>query len=345
MKKIIAFILLLGFSIGCEKSILTEDATTVAEPALKSVCTITVPDDYLTIQEAVNAASDGCTITIKEGAYKELVVIHYKNDITLIGEGALICPPDDIINGVGFFILDIFGCSNIKILNLKFNGMIEGKTYPIDRAINYAFSSGEASNNKFSGFNTGIACLNLFEEPYPGPGQSGDMLSAKFSNNKFSDCFGAGILIIGNYDVDIDKNIISQSFDPDNPFYYLFWDWYGIEMNGGTGIISKNNITIKTGTYPGPIAGILLMMREPAPHLFGMMHYLHDVDVTKNIIKRTDIGILINSPVPLYPIQDPVEEWCVHNVSLLNNQFIQVENHYEIYNECEDITIIPPWIP
>lgn len=76
-----------------------------------------------------------------------------------------------------------------------------------------------------------------------------------------------------------------------------------------------------------------------------MMHYLRDVDVTKNIIKGTDIGIVVNSSEILYPIQVPPEEWCVHDVSLLNNQFIQVETHYEIYNACEEIEIIPPWIP
>lgn len=53
-----------------EKSFLLKDATPDAEPTLKSTSTdLIVPDDYPTIQEAVNAAEDGDTIIIREGIY------------------------------------------------------------------------------------------------------------------------------------------------------------------------------------------------------------------------------------------------------------------------------------
>jgi parallel beta-helix repeat protein len=46
--------------------------------------TITVPDDYPTIQEAVDAASDGDTITVREGTYNENVDV--TKQLTIISE-------------------------------------------------------------------------------------------------------------------------------------------------------------------------------------------------------------------------------------------------------------------
>jgi len=46
--------------------------------------TITVPDDYPTIQEAINNANEGDTIFVKNGTYKENVVVN--KEISLFGE-------------------------------------------------------------------------------------------------------------------------------------------------------------------------------------------------------------------------------------------------------------------
>jgi len=46
--------------------------------------TITVPDDYLTIQEAINAANLGDTIYVKVGTYAENIIVN--NTVALIGE-------------------------------------------------------------------------------------------------------------------------------------------------------------------------------------------------------------------------------------------------------------------
>lgn len=51
---------------------------------VKAPTTIIVPDDYPTIQSAINAASDGDTVFVKNGTYHENVII--KNNVTLIGE-------------------------------------------------------------------------------------------------------------------------------------------------------------------------------------------------------------------------------------------------------------------
>jgi nitrous oxidase accessory protein NosD len=46
--------------------------------------TITVPDDYATIQEAINAASSGDTIFVRNGTYYESVIVN--RTVTLLGE-------------------------------------------------------------------------------------------------------------------------------------------------------------------------------------------------------------------------------------------------------------------
>ncbi|MFN0206915.1 MAG: nitrous oxide reductase family maturation protein NosD [Planctomycetota bacterium] len=47
----------------------------------------TVPDDFATIQEAVDNAGNGATITIKKGTYNENVIIDNKPNISIIGKG------------------------------------------------------------------------------------------------------------------------------------------------------------------------------------------------------------------------------------------------------------------
>lgn len=49
--------------------------------------TIVVPDDYSTIQQAVDVAVNGDTVFVKAGTYLEEVVIQSKS-ISLIGEDA-----------------------------------------------------------------------------------------------------------------------------------------------------------------------------------------------------------------------------------------------------------------
>ena len=55
--------------------------------ATSSPRTIWVPDEYLTIQEAVNAAVDGDIIRVRAETYAENVLIDSKS-ISLIGEDA-----------------------------------------------------------------------------------------------------------------------------------------------------------------------------------------------------------------------------------------------------------------
>jgi len=247
-----------------------------------------------------------------------------KNDITLIGENALIYPPDDATDPDMNIYIE--GCSNINVMNLNFNGEIDTKEYPVYSAIAFIHSSGEASNNKIEGYHRGIACYN--------PNPELDAMDLKITNNNISDVTDAAIGLIGNFDVEIKHNVI---FCTDVSFDNWIW-WFGIRMDGGTGVISKNKIELKQGSdLPEITVGIRLNKRDPAPHM-AFMKELHDVDVIQNHIHRTDIGIMVNTDE-----FDPY--WCVHGVRLLNNKFVQVDDNYLIFNECEGgevIEIVPP---
>jgi pectin methylesterase-like acyl-CoA thioesterase len=61
-------------------------ATAVRIQSIKAT-TIIVPDNYPTIQEAVDAATNGDTVFVRSGEYDEDVVIDSKS-ISLIGEHA-----------------------------------------------------------------------------------------------------------------------------------------------------------------------------------------------------------------------------------------------------------------
>ena len=58
--------------------------------------TITVPDDYSTIQTAINVASSGDTVYVRAGTYSastngEVFPINMGNGISLVGAGADVC--------------------------------------------------------------------------------------------------------------------------------------------------------------------------------------------------------------------------------------------------------------
>jgi len=86
---------------------------------------IVVPDDYLTIQEAINAAYDGDTIFVRNGTYHENVVVN--KTVSLIGENK----GKTIIDGNGTgTVVDLtsqnVSLSNFTIINAGFQAPISG---------------------------------------------------------------------------------------------------------------------------------------------------------------------------------------------------------------------------
>jgi hypothetical protein len=74
-----------GLSVALSLSLIVILLGAFAIPFGFAQATITVPDDYSTIQEAVDAANSGDTIFVRAGTYNETVVIR-KDGLTLTGE-------------------------------------------------------------------------------------------------------------------------------------------------------------------------------------------------------------------------------------------------------------------
>ncbi|MEM2145967.1 MAG: NosD domain-containing protein [Candidatus Jordarchaeaceae archaeon] len=109
-----------------------------AEPA-----TIIVPENYSTIQEAINAANVGDTIFVKTGTYYENVVIN--KTISLIGEKT----DSTIIDGSGAEVaVQLRNAENIAISNFTIKGGILGMDFQNVRYVTMRNIS--LTNNKYN---------------------------------------------------------------------------------------------------------------------------------------------------------------------------------------------------
>ena len=156
-------------------SILT--STFNIQPAKAEPATITVPEDYPTIKEAINAASSGDTIVVQEGLYAEGGIFVYK-PLTLIADGKV------IVDGLhtAFSVFDVaasgvvikgFTVRNGMYLGISLEGgwgwqahncKIEGNTVtnnPI--GIQVEGSSNIISGNKV--LNNSVTGISLFSGP------------------------------------------------------------------------------------------------------------------------------------------------------------------------------------
>jgi parallel beta-helix repeat protein len=109
------------------------------QPVKSEPRTIIVPDEYPTIQEAINAANPGDTIYVKAGIYSELISIE-KNGLRIVGEEKTETIVDGIIciyannisvggftiQGGGAFGVYLEGSSNIVWDNIISTGYYEG---------------------------------------------------------------------------------------------------------------------------------------------------------------------------------------------------------------------------
>jgi nitrous oxidase accessory protein len=78
--------------------------------------TITVPDDYPTIQAAINNANDGDTIFVRSGTYYEHVLVN--KTVSLIGEDK----DNTILNGTSIEPIMIVEANSARISSFRFEG-------------------------------------------------------------------------------------------------------------------------------------------------------------------------------------------------------------------------------
>ncbi|MCP8308935.1 MAG: right-handed parallel beta-helix repeat-containing protein [archaeon] len=100
---------------------------------VKAQITIVVPDDYLTIQEAVNHASDGDTIYVRAGTYSESVSVVGFTSLTIMAEGAGLPTKSVLVNPTptgsifGFYVIsDGVTIEGFEIADTNFGIWFEG---------------------------------------------------------------------------------------------------------------------------------------------------------------------------------------------------------------------------
>jgi len=148
---------------------------------------INVPDDYPTIQEAVNAANPGDTIIVSSGIYYEHITIS-KNHLTLLGEN----PSSTIIDGNGIGPIIYLPANDTTIMGFTIR------------------NSGEEEDTGKPGLYIKFACCNtlannIFYNCWIGIEVEGNMSYNSWSNK-----------IIGNTLIDNEKGILLTKFSVAN---------------------------------------------------------------------------------------------------------------------------------
>lgn len=176
--------------------------------AKSSQATVTVPDDYPTIQAAVNASGAGATIFIKAGTYHEHVTIN--KSLSLVGEAAqnTTIDGDDTSGNVVFVTTDNVTLSDLTIRNSQvgFSGI------RIDSASNCNLSDNYVVNNWYGVILHQCSGSNVVE------------------NNIRNNADGVHIESLSRNDVVNGNTIIGQSF-------------FGVHLISSSNIsIAKNNV-------------------------------------------------------------------------------------------------------
>jgi len=240
--------------------------------------TITVPEDYPTIQEAINHANEGDTIYVLSGTYYENVVVN--KTVSLIGEDKT----TTIIDGMGIGTVLNLTVNNVKVVNFTIRN---GSTaYPHSGIQAYNSSGIEISDNIISGSYHGILLHLSSNNSLSNNTITNSGLGIKLRSSSYNTIFDntvtdsdEGITLVGAVSNKIANNnitqndygiIISNSFNDsvsgnnilNNTFINidLWWSWnitvfdnlianskYGIsQMKGGDHTIHSNDIINNT---------------------------------------------------------------------------------------------------
>ena len=200
--------------------------------------TIVVPDDYASIQEAVDAASDGDTVFVKNGIYSEPIELH--KPLTLLGEDSqntvleivmkkyspprVILVNADNVTVSGFSIIN----SDIGIWLDDLDSEYEGEPPDNCRIVSNNFFNNSGAINYYKGTNLTISGNNITD--CRSIGISLGSKSCIVSDNNITNNYGSGISG-GDYNLTIKGNTIKNNT-------------IGIGRSGsGPDYIYENNIT------------------------------------------------------------------------------------------------------
>ena len=230
--------------------------------------------DYDNINDAVDAATDGDTILVKEGTYKENVVI--ENSITLIGNGSantiiqgsgsgnVVGIYSDWVNISGFKIIESGPESSqgagIKVNanhNKVFNNTLQenGNGIYVFRSQSNTINNNICSNN-FVGICLGLSGNNIIENNTMSDNYRGIYISGDYNFINNNTCIinqFAGIVLAGSHDTTLTRNIFVRNGITIQGANEMYWDSHEIDtsntVNGRPIYYYKNasGITIPAG--------------------------------------------------------------------------------------------------
>ena len=182
----------------------------LALAASAAAATLKVPQQYETIQEAVNAAEPGDTIVVSKGVYYESVTVG-TSGLKIIGKKAVI---DGTFEGAA---LSTEAVLNFSCLEVYGSGVtIQGMTF-------------RNGGNHVSFSTTGLRVLKCVSRNSGGSSVTGEGEGIEVSGNRFVGAAYAGVNIGGD-GVTVTKNAIQQSGS------------YGIQIGGGTIVVDGNTV-------------------------------------------------------------------------------------------------------
>ncbi len=185
-------------------------------PVWSNPATIFVPDDYSTIQAAINAAVSGDTVFVRNGTYYEHIEIN--RPLTLVGEDS----KTTIIDGNGTSTVALITASYASISNFTIRNAGLKWPWPYDSCV-YAvmgLSGVDVENNIISNGSVGIGV--------------GDGYGANLNGNTISNIVGYGIDMGGSQSRNntVSNNLINNSYS-------------GISVDGDTEDCNFINNTVR----------------------------------------------------------------------------------------------------
>lgn len=148
------------------------------QPTKAEPTTIIVPDDYPTIQEAIDHANEGDTIYVKAGIYCENVVVN--KTLSLIGQDRVTTIIDG--NGTGTVIYVKANKTAISGFTIRDSGLDwHNRSIHLDRSFNSSVS-GNNVNNNFFGIWVSESCSNTINSNDVSNNQLGIGLDCPYNN-------------------------------------------------------------------------------------------------------------------------------------------------------------------
>ena len=234
-----------------------------SQPIEPKAVVITVPDDYLTIQEAINAANNGDSIFVRNGTYYENVIVN--KSVSLVGENR----ETTIIDGrsaAGDIAIDVSAYNSaIRNFTIYINGWALGGSRNI--ILNGTVNAVVTDNNIINSESFADASISVVSST-----------NITLTGNNIT-CDGAGIYLSNSSYVLVAQNNITNSTWTSSGIH-LYKSFNNtivdncITVFAGSGIdlgassnntIAGNNITGFPDPYFGGYAGVGIRLDAPRP--------------------------------------------------------------------------------